>query len=392
MIADYNKRPYFVDRFEQCVREYNGALVNSAEIMGNNNYFASWLTTLFLAFYTFYGGIGVMSNTGLTLGMFLANLSIITQIGSSWGAIYDILMSIQGVFPALEKVTHLLNLPNDLGQRMRLNRERRQRTTTIRDELRKNKEITGIPLDFMPISVSNIDYSYDSRGDSSRKGFNLVGTMEIEQGQLVSLIGRSEMGKSTLLRILGGAALPEPGGFYIPAHLRVLHVSVGAYFFEGTLGANLVFGVDAGDPDGSEERVIEICKVLGLTGAVCDFVRDPQLKDVKRPWGQMLSDTQKSLCMLARAFIANPEVLCAHKPTMFFDEDTGRKVMKVMRGYVDNKGVAQDASTKYRRRPRTSIMTCERLLAVELSDKVFVISREKGLKTVDKHEITHDML
>merc|ERR1719473_1664663 len=102
--------------------------------------------------------------------------------------------------------------------------------------------------------MSKVDFAY-----TNSQALNTSGTMTIQQGILCAIIGAPESGKSTILRILGGVVLPKPGGFFIPAHLRVLHVDREPFFFHGTLLENLSFGVRAGDPDGQIDRVLRIC-------------------------------------------------------------------------------------------------------------------------------------
>merc|ERR1712048_807836 len=156
---------------------------------------------------------------------------------------------------------------------------------------------------------------------------------EVEQGQMVALIGPKGEGKSTILKILGGVILPKPGGLFAPSHLRVLHVSSEALFFMGTLYENLTFGCNKDDADGSMDRVIEICQELGITKSLQEIVKQGADGSVKT-WSEVLSLTQRSLCNLARALIANPEMLCIHKPTMSFDEPTSRTVLQYLRKYT----------------------------------------------------------
>eukprot|EP00747_Dinoflagellata_sp_TGD_P124044 gnl/TRDRNA2_/TRDRNA2_173940_c2_seq4.p1 gnl/TRDRNA2_/TRDRNA2_173940_c2~~gnl/TRDRNA2_/TRDRNA2_173940_c2_seq4.p1 ORF type:complete len:391 (-),score=54.07 gnl/TRDRNA2_/TRDRNA2_173940_c2_seq4:214-1260(-) len=322
----------------------------------------------------------------LSLGMFLANLNIVNTIGNSTGSLYKILMEIQKIFPALEKVTHLLNLPTDLPERKALNRDRRARTTAMKADLRDTMlgpdHQGGIPLDFLPIEVSTLEINYGHRHETLNKS----GKMTVEQGHLVSVIGGAEVGKTTFLKILGGVLLPQPGGFFIPAHLRVLHVAAEQYFFTATLLENLTFGVPPDDPDSSLERVLSICSKLGLTDHVLQFVRQDAkaYRASNQDWHSVLSHTQKSLLMLARALISNPELLVAHKPTLSFDEAATKNLITLLREFVENKGVDQDESTRHVRRPRTCIKTMSKLLGTEMSDAIYSMSRERGIELLDK--------
>lgn len=290
----------------------------------------------------------------------------------------------------MEKVTRLLNLPIDVPQRMAIARDGRQVTRRIRQDLAKDPSIQGLPIDFVPITVSNVVFSYDGTKRQSITHFG-CGLLHVEQGQLVSLVGHAGQGKSTLLKILGAVELPEPGGFFIPSHLRVLHVSAEPFFFIGSLYDNLIFGVNPGDPDGSLERVQAICDKLGVSDEVKQYVRMGPDGE-RRMWLDVLSHSQKCLCMIARALAANPELLCIHKPTMAFDETTSKRVLRLLREFVEAKGVEQDASTRHCRRPRTCITTSSKFLGIEAADVVFTVTREAGIQAIEKHLITPEML
>jgi len=75
--------------------------------------------------------------------------------------------------------------------------------------------------------------------------------MEIPQGKLVAMIGGAGHGKATFMKLLGGQLIPDKGDLLIPPHLRVLHVSAHARFFNDTLLANLRYGCDKDSNDGS---------------------------------------------------------------------------------------------------------------------------------------------
>jgi len=281
----------------------------------------------------------------------------------------------------------------------------------------------------LPIMLANPSFSYSrGRGDDGEEiSMNRQGKLEIKQGQLVSLVGKRGEGKSTLLKILGGVVLPkssesgDDGVFFVPSHLRVLHVSEETIFFDGTLMENMLFGTTDTDPDARISRVLSIAKKLGIGDNVLEYLHQsptgslksmhtqaiaantptrPKIyqqttsckPDQKHAWNAVLSQTEKHLLCLARALIANPEVLCIHKPTLPFDEKTSNIVLRVLQEYVTNKGIDQDTETRHLRRPRTCIITSAKALGVCSSDRVFHVSTRSGIREVPKDEVTPDML
>jgi len=426
LIADYNKRPAFVGKYEALIGQFNGCAVAAGKILKNNAMFTPWLTTIFVCAYTVIGGLNYITaldgDEPPSLGVFLTNLSVIGTIGTSYGSIYSILLEMQSSFPALLAITNFMNLPTDVPQRMALNRARRAMTNELRDKLRQElKDEDGLPIDNLPIMLANPSFSYSrGTGDAGEEiSMNRQGKLEIKQGQLVSLVGKRGEGKSTLLKILGGVVLPKPaeseddGVFFLPSHLRVLHVSVETMFFYGTLMENMLFGTSVTDPDARISRVLSIAKKLGIGDNVLEYLSSKpehslftpkgtlltieqsastSKPDQKHAWNAVLSQTEKHLLCLARALIANPEVLCIHKPTLAFDEKTSNIVLEVLQEYVTDKGIDQDMETQHLRRPRTCIITSAKALGVSSSDRVFHVSKKNGICEVDKDDVKADML
>eukprot|EP00747_Dinoflagellata_sp_TGD_P090298 gnl/TRDRNA2_/TRDRNA2_164652_c1_seq1.p1 gnl/TRDRNA2_/TRDRNA2_164652_c1~~gnl/TRDRNA2_/TRDRNA2_164652_c1_seq1.p1 ORF type:complete len:339 (+),score=41.79 gnl/TRDRNA2_/TRDRNA2_164652_c1_seq1:42-1019(+) len=321
--------------------------------------------------------------------MYLTDLAIIGKIGQQWGAIYSVAVAMQTTFPNLIRITRLLNMPVDIGQRKALNEFWRNKTRVLRANIRKEKR-PGIPLDLLPLQFEDLDFSY---GPSEARIVHR-GVIELQQGILIALVGRNGDGKSTLLKIVGGMILPhiEPNnsgscGVFVPSHLSVLHISCEPVFFHGSLGRNLIIGVRGGEADSHPDRVRTICKRLGLPDTIL------QLLDVdkEKPWGEVLSQTQRCLLTLARGLIANFEVLCIHKPTLAYDEETSLRVLELLKEFTTHKGVEQDDASFDLRRPRTCLISSSKRLGVEKCDCVLHVS-SNGFKILDKAKINADML
>jgi len=210
-------------------------------------------------------------------------------------------------------------------------------------------------------------------------------TIDVDQGSLVALIGQRGQGKTTLLKILGGVLIPE-GEFYMPTHLRAIHVLQEPMFFETTLLENLRYGVRPGCDDGNIERVLCTCRSLMVSEAVIKLI----IEDEVHPWNEHLSLTQKTSLHLARALIANPDVLMIHKPLLTFDSGTSKAVMETLRMYVTERGLFLDGDVKLRRR-KTCIITATRVEGCSMADRVILVSKT-GATSVEAHHVTVDML
>lgn len=365
LIADYDRRTMFVQEFEGRVQADNDAFKSWMELCCNNNYFAPWLAVLSVGLYTIKAGLAVISGD-LSLGLFLTDVAVLKEAGTSWGSIYTLLVQVQGSIPRLERITSLLNFPIDLPQRMVLNRYRRKTTQKLCNEIfesNQGKEFKGLPVDLLPIRIVD-PVKGQSRG-SMHMAMNKA-EITMRQGRLIYILGPHGEGKSVLLRMLSGVTLPKPGEedveplVFVPSHLRQLHVSSEPLFFEGSLYKNLTIGVHMANSnvDGSRERVVKILRRLGMPPIIREYVET----DVQHIWNIELTQTQRQLLSIARAIIANPEFLCIHKPIQVLDEFTTERVLELLHEFVTCKGIEQDPAKMSLRRPRTCVVTSNRKL------------------------------
>ncbi|OKZ70534.1 MAG: spermidine/putrescine ABC transporter ATP-binding protein, partial [Clostridiales bacterium 52_15] len=122
------------------------------------------------------------------------------------------------------------------------------------------------------MSLNGIDVSYDKK-KQILKGLNL----EVEEGELVSLLGPSGCGKSTTLRVVAGFIDPQGGTFTldgedmtkVPVHKRQFGLVFQSYALFPHLSVydNVAFGLRTRkmDKDVIDKKVREILEVCGLT-------------------------------------------------------------------------------------------------------------------------------
>jgi len=173
------------------------------------------------------------------------------------------------------------------------------------------------------------------------------------------------------------------GMLFIPSHLRALHISADPLFYPGTLRDNLTIGVAPGDEDGRPERVLEICAMLGLTDRVASL-----LDTTEQNWSTKFSAAETQLLNLARALVANAEMLCIHKPTAVFNDVLAHTVMKALERYVLERGVFQNPSKIHLRRPRTCVFSAVRRAAVDHANDIIYVDNS-GARRIDQEELKH---
>ena len=143
-------------------------------------------------------------------------------------------------------------------------------------------------------------------------------SLEIEEGEFVSLLGPSGCGKSTLLRCFAGLEEVTSGIFMLDGtditDLSPQKRNIGMVFQQYslfpnmTVSKNLSFGLEIKKIE-KKERESRIEKALELVG----------LQDKKNAYPATLSGGQQQRVALARALVTEPKVLLLDEPFSAID-------------------------------------------------------------------------
>lgn len=390
LIADYGQKPLAVATFDEHVGKANTAARNAHVYELVNLEFAPFLTTLFSGVFIIVQVHNAVAD-GASLGNFITGLAIQRTIGKCYESMYHDYLLMHDVMAPLRTIVHFMNLPSEAPHRMAVHRtllvaaDEEIKATRRKAELSGDKSLDhAYALDKLPFRLLDLTFSYPQFTGGTSVFRNA--DMEFPMGNLVAVTGPRGGGKATLLGLLGGVLIPpatddpQPSVF-VPAHLRVLHVSREPLAFADlTVFENLTFGPSDGD-DEAEWRVLSICKRLGVSQQVITMIEENAMplrakpsphkpravekEDAKRDhdcdahMAPMLSHTDMALLHLARAFVMNPEVLIIHKPLSHFDDLHSRLVIELLREFVDLRGIEKPIEDYATRRLRSCIISCE---------------------------------
>ena len=169
-------------------------------------------------------------------------------------------------------------------------------------------------------------------------------SLEIQQGELVSIMGQSGCGKSTLMNIIGLLDRPTSGSFMLDgaevsysdddALSEIRNQRIGfvfqQYFLLSRLTAlenvalPLVYRGDKGN--NTLERCMELLKRVGMDD-----------RAHHRP--NELSGGQQQRVAIARALVGNPSLILADEPTGALDTNVGGEIMELFKTLNAEEGI-----------------------------------------------------
>ncbi|GAF93700.1 unnamed protein product, partial [marine sediment metagenome] len=166
--------------------------------------------------------------------------------------------------------------------------------------------------------------------------------LDIYAGEFLSIVGQSGCGKSTLLHLLGTLDRPDEGEIYFDGHridtleqagrdvLRNKHLGMIFQFYHLLPEFNLLQNVLTPLMIGNglmaymrrrrqfRRRATELLEMVGLSHRL-------RHKPCELSGGEM------QRAAIARALIAEPQVLLADEPTGNLDKSTGEEIMRILR-------------------------------------------------------------
>ncbi|RGJ31307.1 amino acid ABC transporter ATP-binding protein [Fusobacterium varium] len=177
----------------------------------------------------------------------------------------------------------------------------------------------------MIIQVNNLSKQY-LEGDVILKNINLG----IEKGEVVSIIGPSGGGKSTLLRCLIGLEEIDSGDVTVPDKKKMGMVFQSFNLFPHKTAIQNVMEslivVDKMDKSEAKKIAYDLLEKVGL-------------KDRADFYPKALSGGQKQRVAIARALARNPEVLLFDEPTSALDPDMVKEVLNVIEQLRDSSNI-----------------------------------------------------
>lgn len=209
----------------------------------------------------------------------------------------------------------------------------------------------------MIIKIKDV-YKKFNGTDDILKGVNL----DIKKGEVISIIGASGGGKSTLLRCIIGLESIDSGSIITPELKKMGMVFQSFNLFpHKTAIQNIMESLVVVDKMKKEEAKEIGMKLLDRVG----------LKERANFYPKTLSGGQKQRVAIARAMARNPEVLLFDEPTSALDPDMVKEVLNVIQHLKDNTDMTM------------VIVSHEIDFVNKISDKIVVMENGKVKEVID---------
>lgn len=250
------------------------------------------------------GNADVLSLFGMSVGTSVAIINYISRIFSPIESLGMEIQTIQSAMAGVKRIDTFLNQPERAIPQERKN--------TARGD----------------VVLSHVTFGYGEKRVLSDFSMN------VKEGEQVTLVGRTGAGKSTVFRLLLGLYQPEEGDITIggvnvsaiPDHERRTCIGCVEQHFSRVPGT-VLDQITLSDPTITEEMAQNAAKLAGMDDAIRAL---PDGYNAICTDG-MFSQGEWQLLSIARAAAANPAVLLLDEITANLDAETEARVLEALR-------------------------------------------------------------
>lgn len=349
VVKSFNHEQESIDEFEKENTKLYKASWKAQLISGIVMPMMNFLNNLGYVFVAMYGGIQV-ANGGIALGDIQAFLQYMNQFSQPIAQLANLTNTIQPTIASAERVFEILDEP-----------EMEDTEVDVPDVETDDK-----------VTLDHVKFGYEG-SPILLKDYNL----EVKPGEMVAIVGPTGAGKTTIINLLerfydvSGGSIKLDGKDIrnmtreqVRSHYAM--VLQDTWLFTGSIYDNLKYSRE----DATKEEIIEAAKAAHVD----NFVRQlPQGYDtVLNEEASNISQGQRQLITIARAFVANPEILILDEATSSVDTRTELHIQHAMERLLKN---------------RTSFVVAHRLSTIQDADKIIVMNHGSIVETGNHEEL-----
>ena len=200
---------------------------------------------------------------------------------------------------------------------------------------------------------------------------------KIAPGEVVSLVGSSGAGKSTIAQLVPRLYDPDEGAVLVDGldvrqltlsslRSQVSLVLQDTVLLNGTVGENIGYGI----ADATPERIVAAARMANAHSFIMDMPDGYETQLGER--GAMLSGGQRQRLAIARAFIRETPILILDEPTTGLDLESTHLVLAALRGLMQG---------------RTTIIISHDSGLIRCADRILVIADGRIAETGEHQDL-----
>lgn len=260
----------------------------------------------------------------------------------------------------------------NIVERGRASYDRISRLLSVKQTIvEKPDAITEMPKGDIEFRIDEITY------ENSNKPVLENIYVTIKRGETLGIAGRTGSGKTTFIRTLLRDFDIEKGEVRIAGNplnaysLDALRKAIGYvpqdhFLFSATIAENIAFA----KPDAKEHEIIEAAKLAAIHEDIMQF--EEGYDTIVGERGVTLSGGQKQRISIARALLADPEILIFDDSLSAVDAKTEEKILQALREV---------------RKGKTTIITAHRLSAISHADNIIVLEHGKIIESGNHEQL-----
>ncbi|TPR12628.1 ABC transporter ATP-binding protein [Apilactobacillus timberlakei] len=349
IIKTFNREEETIQQFEKENDKYYKSAWKAQFVSSFMFPLMNFVKNLNYVFVAVFGGIKVAAGT-IALGNVQAFLQYVNMFNQPITNLANLTNTIQSTIASAERIFKILDEPEMQDQ-----------------TVNKNVEDTNDEITF-----ENVDFRY-LPDTPLIQDFNL----HVKQGTTVAIVGPTGAGKTTIINLLERFYDIDSGSIkfkgkdtrdFSKPELRS-HISMvlqDSWLFTGTVLDNIKYG----NANATDEDAYNAAKEAQADGFIQNL--PDGYNTVLNENATNISQGQRQLITIARAFVADPEVLILDEATSSVDTKTESLIQQAMDNLIQG---------------RTSFVVAHRLSTIQNAEKIIVMDHGQIIETGDHNSL-----